>query len=732
MLMLALIGLTVFLSAFLLFCSEPMVGKMVLPVLGGAAAVWTTCVLFFQSMLLAGYLYTHLLGKQRRLRTQLLVHFLIITAALAFLPIRFGADASASASQAPVTWLFGHLLVSFGIPFAAISATAPLLQNWLSRTRRAEARDPYFLYALSNAGSLAALIAYPLIFEPRFGVTVQSRYWSHGYALLFVLVAVSALLIRKDASGNRPEDVLLADITDTPSWRIRGFWLAAAFVPSALMLAVTTHLTLNIAPAPLLWVIPLAVYLLTFIVAFSPGWRRWTTAVSGICTLVILLLSPLAAGIPIHSGSIWMVMCLHLLILFFGSLLCHSALSYLRPSPQFLTEFYFVLALGGVLGGVFASIVAPSLFRTIIEYPLLVGTLMFFRRSAARGPARRTDAIAVAAYLAFVDAAIRLLKWSGVDASYFTLSLNWNEISRDDWIVAATGLLMLLALLLFRRKPLSFALCFASFVLALAIEVPRQYATTEVVHVNRNFFGVKKVTFDEADNTLKLLHGDTLHGLESLAPDSIGEPLFYYYRGGAFSDVMHILDGRARSRVAVVGLGAGTIGAYAGPQRHITFIDIDPQMVDIARDYFTFLTRCGNNCDVIVGDGRLAIEAQPAGVYDLIVLDAFNSDSVPAHLVSREAVRMYVSKLAPGGVLLFHVSNRYLDVRSLAAAVALDEGLRTYRRPDDDYIAAAKHEQDVTAMANRDQWQEMSRPPDLRSWTDDYSNVVRLIRWGSR
>jgi spermidine synthase len=728
--MLALIGLTIFLSAFLLFCCEPMVGKMVLPVLGGAAAVWTTCVLFFQSMLLAGYLYTHLLDKQRRLRTQFLVHLAIMTVALAFLPIRFGSN-SAEAFQAPITWLFAHLLLCSGIPFAAISATAPLLQSWLSRTNRAQARDPYFLYALSNAGSLGALIAYPLIFEPRFGVTAQSRYWASGYALLFVLVVVVALLIRRDSGAKRTEGVLV-DLTDPPPWRMRAFWLAAAFVPSALMLSVTTHLTLNIAPAPLLWVIPLAVYLLTFIVAFSPGRRRCTPTVSGVCTFFILLLSPLAAGIPIHSGSIWIALCLHLLILFFGSLLAHSALADTRPSTRFLTEFYFVLALGGVLGGAFASIVAPSLFRTIIEYPLLVGTLMFFRRSGTRLAARPTDAIAAAAYVVLADGAIRLLKWSGVDASYFTLSFNWNEISRDDLIVAATGLAMLLALLLFRKKPLSFALCFAAFVLALAIEVPRQYATSEVVYVDRNFFGVKKVTFDEADNTRKLLHGDTLHGLESLAPDSIGEPLFYYYRGGAFSDVMHILDGRARSRVAVVGLGAGTIGAYAGAQRHITFIDIDPQMVDIARDYFTFLSRCGSNCDVIVGDGRLAIEAQPAGAYDLIVLDAFNSDSVPAHLVSREAVQMYVSRLAPGGVLLFHVANRYLDVRSLAVAVSIDEGLRTYSRKDDDYIAAAKHEQDVAAMANRDKWQELSRPPDLRSWTDDYSNIVRLIRWNSR
>ena len=250
--MLALIGLTIFLSAFLLFCCEPMVGKMVLPLLGGAAAVWTTCVLFFQCMLLAGYLYTHLLVKQRRLRTQFVVHFVIMAAALAFLPIRFGANVAA-AFQAPVTWLFGHLLVSFGIPFAAISATAPLLQSWLSRTHTVEARDPYFLYALSNAGSLGALIAYPLIFEPRLGVTAQSRYWSYGYALFFVLVVVVALLIRKNAGDRNLEDVA-ADISDPPAWSLRTFWLAAAFVPSALMLAVTTHLTLNIAPAPLLWV----------------------------------------------------------------------------------------------------------------------------------------------------------------------------------------------------------------------------------------------------------------------------------------------------------------------------------------------------------------------------------------------------------------------------------------------------------------------------------------------
>jgi spermidine synthase len=477
-------------------------------------------------------------------------------------------------------------------------------------------------------------------------------------------------------------------------------------------------------------VIPLAVYLLTFIMAFSRRLRLPTRAISPTATAALLAVFPLAAvDFPIHSGSVWTLMACHLLILFLGGLLCHSALADSRPSTTFLTEFYFLIALGGVLGGMFVSIVAPVIFSTIFEYPLLIGTIMFFRVSHHRAAVGWRDIVQVAGYAFLVDGTIRLLKWMDVDAAYFTLSWHWSEISRDDMVVAITGAALILTLLAFRKKPVPFALAFAALVTTLAVEVPRQYQTTTVVHIDRNFFGVKKVLFNAGDNTRQLLHGDTVHGLESLDPAQSGEPLFYYHRGGALSDIISLLDRSSKSTVAVVGLGAGTIAAYATPMRHITFIDIDPQMVDIARTYFTFLGRCSSNCEVVVGDGRLSIEARHGTKYDLIVLDAFNSDAVPAHLISREAVRMYVSKLQLRGVLLFHVSNRYLDVGRLAASVAIDEGLHAYARPDDDYIAAVRTSDDLSAIPNREKWIELARPPNLRSWTDDYSNVVSLIRW---
>src|SRR5215467_1475922 len=382
--MLPLLGFTLFVSAFLLFCCEPMVGKMVLPILGGAASVWTTCVLFFQVMLLVGYVYTHLLGKLKRVRDQIFIHIALMLIALAFLPIRFGS-VSGHPSESPVLWLLGHLLIAIGVPFAVISATAPLLQNWLAKTPSAFGRDPYFLYAASNFGSLLALLAYPVIFEPRYGVMGQSRLWLDGYGVLLALVGFAAVLIWREARYVKQDEADIGEPAIAPTWKIRGHWLAAAFVPSALMLAVTNHISLNIGSVPFLWVIPLAVYLLTFIMAFARRVRLSTAIVSAICTFVLLVLFPVAAvAIPVHANEIWKLMAAHVAILFFGALLCHSSLADSRPSTKYLTEFYFVVALGGVLGGILTAIVAPAIFDTVFEYPLLVAMLAFFRKPSAQ------------------------------------------------------------------------------------------------------------------------------------------------------------------------------------------------------------------------------------------------------------------------------------------------------------------------------------------------------------
>jgi len=738
--MLPLLTVTLFVSAFLLFCCEPMVGKMVLPILGGAASVWTTCVLFFQTMLLAGYVYTHLLAKLHRIRDQIFIHGLLMLAALAFLPIRF-TNISGHPSEAPVTWLLGHLFLTVGVPFAVISATAPLLQNWLAKTPLSPGRDPYFLYAASNAGSLLALLAYPVLLEPRYGVSAQSRLWLIGYGVLIVLVGLAAALMWKESSYFKGGFVDIDDLGIAPTWGRRGQWLAASFVPSALMLAVTNHISLNIGSVPFLWVIPLAVYLLTFIMAFARRLRFPTTLVSSVATIALLLLFPIAAvGVPVHASEIWKLMAAHITILFFGSLLCHSVLADSRPSTRYLTEFYFMVALGGALGGIFTAIIAPALFSTVFEYPLLVALVVFFRQP--RNADRQVgwlDSVSLLAFGALLALAIySIVTWAKIDVTEFGLS--WETLkTNENKAILFTEIVLILAALLFRKKTVVFGAAFSILMVTYAISLPRQFEGASRLYVARDFFGVKKVLYDSNENMRKLLHGDTMHGVESLDVSLAGQPLSYYHKTGPIGDVMEMLNPRPHQHVGVVGLGTGTIAAYGGPSRHITFFDVDPQVVNIARGFFTFIRRCGNDCNVIVGDGRLSIEAQPNAEFDLLVLDAFNSDSIPAHLVSREAVRMYMSKLKPDGVLLFHVSNRYLDVEKLASAVAMNEGLPAFVRRDDDeeptgkaasdYVAAVRKAEDLDNIPNKDSWEQVEKPTDIKAWTDDYSNMMSVIRW---
>jgi SAM-dependent methyltransferase len=729
--MLFVLGFTLFVSAFLLFCCEPMAGKMVLPILGGAASVWTTCVLFFQVMLLVGYVYAHVIGKLRRLMPQILIHTCLMLAALSFLPIRF--TASGHPSESPVWWLLVQLSRRAGVPFAVISATAPLIQSWYSRTRLSSARDPYFLYSASNAGSLLALIAYPVLIEPYYGVNRQGRLWFDGYAGLSVMMIVSAMFVwyvSRSAEGADAGGVENRE-GSAPSWTTRLFWLAAAFVPSALMLAVTNHISSNVGAVPLLWVIPLASYLLTFILAFARNFRFQTSAVSLITTIVLLVFFPLAAvGVFIQPASLWKLVACHVAILFFAALLCHSSLADRRPPAKYLTEFYFVVALGGVLGGIFTAIIAPMVFKTVFEYPLLVAMVPFFRRpksGLSDGHSIRTDGILLVAYGLLIGLALYgVIGWARIDVTGFSVSVTELK-SRDTLVIVAVQAVLIAAALLFRKRVVSFGIAFAMLILIYATVLTRQLQTWEPLSVSRNFFGVKRVLADTGDKMIRLQHGDTIHGVESQDSALSGEPLGYYLRTGPLGDVMQMLGARPSQHYGVVGLGAGTIAAYGSLSRHVTFFEIDPQVSEIAYRYFTFLRRCADNCDVSIGDGRLLIEGQPPREYDVLVLDAFNSDSIPAHLISREAIRAYLSKLKPEGVLLFHVPNRYLDIEKLATAVAIDEGLFPFVR--EDYVAAVRRREDLGGIPNKESWKASTRASGFEAWTDDYSNLMTLIRW---
>jgi SAM-dependent methyltransferase len=721
------LGLTLFASAFLLFVCQPMVGKMVLPFLGGAAAVWTTCVLFFQVMLLAGYVYAHALGRVRDVRKQILTHGLVLLLPLAFLPIRFAGASTESLFQHPSLQLLLRLAASVGVPFFVVSTTAPLLQNWLSRTEDSSARDPYFLYSASNMGSLLALIAYPFLMEPRVGVAAQSRLWFVGYTLLLaLLVFASALLWQRPRAVAAVYDRRQHRNLDIAGSHRRPLqWVAAAFVPSGLMLAVTNHIAANLASAPFLWTVPLAIYLLTFIFAFARRFRVTSARVSRLIPVVLLATFPaVAAGVVAPPGLNWIIIGGHLILLCSGALLCHTALAESRPAPQHLTEFYFWIALGGVLGGVFTAIIAPAGFKTVLEYPLIVATLAFFRSGIEEKP----NWLVPVLFGAVIFVIWIVFRATGLDSSTEAAAL-----AHTSFIFVCYKL---------KNHVQRFAATFAVLIMAYSFILPDYIEGANRAYVGRNFFGVKKVLDEPATHLRKFLHGDTLHGIESTDAARAGKPLSYYYPNGSVADIVEMLRERGRQqRFGVVGLGSGTMAAYADANHHVTFYEIDPSIEPIARQYFTFLARCGSNCDVIIGDGRLQLVQAGNESFDLLMLDAFSSDSVPTHLVSREALQLYLSKLAPDGILLFHVSNRFLDVERLVSSLVIDAGLVAFSRFDDagdlrkegkssaNHVVAARRLEDLGSIAANPTWKRVTRPSDFQLWTDDYSNLLSLIRW---
>jgi SAM-dependent methyltransferase len=695
---------------------------MVLPLLGGAASVWTTCVLFFQTMLLAGYLYAHLLGKLSGLRHQTLVHLALMAAAFLFLPIRFGSNLLPEGGADPVSWQLMQLVRSVAVPFFVISTTAPLLQNWFARTKDPAARDPYFLYAASNVGSLLALILYPFVVEPAFGVATQSGWWTAGYGLLLVLFLVLAAKFWRAPLQNAAHEDAVA-----PTAQTRLFWLASSFIPSALMLAVTTHVQVNLASVPFLWTLPLAVYLLTFILAFAKSARVTSKGISRVAPYLLVLLFPIFAAGPVLKTTLYLgLLAAHLVLLFVGSMLCHAALAQRRPQPARLTEYFAWIALGGVLGGLFAAVLAPVTFSTILEYPLLAASLAFFRMPQ--------------------DTTRKLSDW--IYPGVLVLSLvpiwlvfRWMKIEyKTEYLVAILGNLSL-AVILFavHRRRWLFAGGFATLVLFYALFVAPSFERGTRLYVARDFFGVKKVIFERNGNSRKLLHGDTMHGLEGLDPARAGKPLSYYFPDGPLGNVLEMMQDRPNQHIGVVGLGAGTIAAYTLPNRHITFFEIDPQVEFIARRFFTYLPRCGERCDVVVGDGRLAIQQSPDAKFDMLVLDAFNSDSIPAHLISREALAIYRTKLKPDGAILIHVSNRYLKIQQLVSALVTDAKLPSLVRSDDDdsaagkarstFIAAALNAESIAPLKEKWGWIEVFRPAGFTPWTDDYSNLLGILRW---
>ncbi len=735
--MILLYTATIFVSAALLFSVQPMVGKMILPLLGGTPAVWNLCMVFFQAALLAGYAYAHGAVAHFGVRRQALVHLIILATPLPLLPIIVAADPPPPADGTPVLWLLGRLTLAVGLPFLVVSTSAPLLQRWFSATGHAASNDPYFLYAASNAGSLLALLGYPLVIEPLLDLETQTRVWSYGYHLLIVMaVACVAMLWRSsNRAGCATDDSAIdahPDAAPTSGHRLR--WIALAFVPSSLMLGVTAHITTDIAAAPLFWVVPLALYLLTFVLVFA---RKpfiptgWMSAATPYMFLPIALL--IYSTLRISS---WLIVPIHLGAFFLAAMVCHQELARTRPAARHLTEFYLLMSIGGVLGGVFNALVAPVVFTAVVEYPLVMVLACFFRTTSVNARtterARRMDYLLPVALIVVIVVIVLVRNAVGLAQSQFGLLL-----------VFCVPAMVCFG---FKERPVRFALGYA--VLLVAVANFAHPVSGERLEVSRNFFGVKKVVLDEDGRFRRLYHGSTTHGIQGTDPATNRTPLSYYYPTGPIGDVFAMTEGQSiRARVGIIGLGTGAIASYAEPGDHITYYEIDPGVERIARDprYFTFMDQCKGSYDVVLGDGRLTLGRAPDASFGIIILDAFSSDAVPTHLLSAEALDIYMSKLRDDGVLVYHISNRHLNFEPMVAQLAHTAGLACLARADvkvparevalgkrgSHWIAMARRMVLLQPLADDFRWSKPDIPPGTPVWTDRYCDIISLFSEGS-
>ncbi len=736
--MLAAFTATVFLGAALLFLIQPMFARMVLPLLGGSPSVWNTAMVFFQAVLLAGYGYVHWSSARLATRRQLLLHIALIATPLLVLPIAIPQGWSPPADRNPVAWLLLVLTFSVGLPFFVVSTTGPLLQKWFARTGHRSATDPYFLYAASNLGSMIGLIGYPLLLETSFRLTDQSMLWSLGYGALVGLVSVCAIAVwrtREIASAEAPPlDSSLsrgAATTEAITAGRRLRWVLLSLAPSSLMLGVTTHLSSDIAAIPLLWVVPLAIYLLTFSLAFA---RKPLLPRSLALRALPILVLPLAIVLATRLYVVWVLVPLHLLVQFVATMACHRELADGRPNTRHLTEFYLWIAVGGVLGGAFNALIAPLIFTSVVEYSLalvLIALLVPPIRPLVAGLKHR-----------ILDIALPLSIAVGIVFAIWVLRVLGSNVGHVEGVLFAS--LVAFLLLRFSRRPLRFGLGLA----VLLLEIPFHFGAGLELHAERSFFGVHRVLLDPANGLHRLMHGTTMHGMQSLDPDRRGEPLGYYHRQGPIGQVFETLASPARNaRVAVAGLGAGSLAAYAAPGQDWTFYEIDPVVERIARDtrYFTHLADCRAKERVVLGDARLSLARAKDARYELMVLDAYSSDAIPVHLITREALRLYVERLAPGGTIAFHVSNRYFDLVPVVARLAADAGMACLIRDDtrepgaaanlktgaipSTYAVLARTTEDLGPLASDPRWKPMSPRPEDVLWTDDFASPLRALRW---
>lgn len=746
--MTSIYSLAVLTSAFLLFLVQPMAAKLLLPYLGGSPAVWNTAMVFFQISLLLGYCYAHATAKWLGARRQALLHIALVLFSLLLLPIAMRTDLGFSGIEQPIRWVMTSLALSVGIPFILLAANAPMLQYWFAHTSHRDAQNPYFLYAASNIGSMVALLGYPFLLEPHFGLSLQFYYWSVLFAVFALLLASCGIILYK--MPVLPESVAQSvEAEPAPAWLRRAHWVLLAFVPSSLLLGVTTYITTDIASMPLFWVIPLAIYLLTFVLAFAKTPLMVDRAQNAQISLVTITALLIAFDITFLTQF----MILHLFAFFAVAMGCHGYLVKLRPQAKHLTEFYLWISLGGMLGGMFNSLLAPLIFKLPFEYPLVLFLAMFLRpRSSQSTFSARAELLLPLIFTVLVFA---LLHGVGVlygsHAGWVEGVGHWlGDVLPRQMMGKSVSLMQLLAIGFFllsmgmawylRERPFGFAVMIGAILVAVPMTGSGLSSAffKNTIYTERNFFGVNRVIHMPEKKVHYLVHGTTLHGTQSLEPEHRLDLVSYYPPLRAAYE--HLKPAIGDKPIAVVGLGGGTLACLAGAGQEEDLFEIDPAVLAIASnpEFFTFMRDCPGKFRNFLGDGRLELAKQPEGRYGLIVLDAFSSDAVPLHLMTREAVKLYMSKLAKGGVLVFNISNNHLDLTPVVAAIAEANGLvaiskRAFKMtgPFDMpaiWAMVARSEADFYRLGEAiEGWHVLIPKEGIEPWTDDYSNIFQVL-----
>ena len=750
-----LYALTILVSAFLLFQVEPVIAKIILPWFGGSAAVWTTCLLFFQMVLLLGYLYAHAVVRYLKPRAQMLVHCGLLLASAAALPIYPSLAWKPNGTEEPTFAILRLLALSVGLPYFLLSTTGPLLQAWYAR--RFKGAMPYRLYALSNAGSMFALLSYPVMFEPVFGTHRQASMWSIAYGAFILLCGFTAV---RSGDGYQAEHAAEVPAADRPGKRQYVLWLLLPACASVLLLAITNHLTQNVAAIPFLWVLPLSIYLLTFILCFEgSGWYRRNPYLQLLA--VALASMAYADGVDAFGNiPIKILVPLFSMGLFTCCMVCHGELARLKPHPRYLTHFYLMISAGGALGGLLVALVAPRVFSALYELQLGLAACALLTLVVLSGDSEMAwfrqllpPRTAVPAAVAFGIAGAALYDFRGQVVSlgdWFMLLFLKKWEAPDEFMTEAALVLLaigaIILLIALRKLRIRGALAgitveLIALLLIGYLSYQMRGLTADYLLTVRNFYGALKVRDNgpasDLNATRTLTHGTINHGEQFLNPARRDLPTTYYGPNTGIGVAIREKGKTKALRVGVIGLGTGTLAAYGRQGDYFRFYEINPLVLKIARTEFTFLGDCKAKLDVAMGDARLSLEREAPEHFDVLAVDAFSSDSIPVHLLTREAMQVYFRHLNPDGVLAVHVSNRYLDLAPVVAGEARASGklARLVDTDDDD-------SQDVfgatwvllTAPATGFGKEELSSSSEIKStrhvrlWTDDYSNLFQILR----